>query len=175
MAPRRIPLAPFRFLTGILVPAAVEPASNLQVLEVASKSMRVTWDPSVGQVSGYKVQMIPMLAGSRRQEVYVGGGQTSVVVGDLSPDVEYQINLYALKGLVPSQAVSVLQKTEPVKVSVGEEMPGPQDNLWRLREECVTAVCVFLMQSALWAWTFRPMWSCWSMAPTASVWLTLPR
>ncbi|CAG01460.1 unnamed protein product, partial [Tetraodon nigroviridis] len=97
---------------------AVEPPSNLQVLEVASKSMRVTWDPPGGQVSGYKVQMIPLLAGSRRQEVYVGGGQTSVVVRDLSPDVEYQVSLYALKGLTPSEAVSVLQKTEPVKVSV---------------------------------------------------------
>lgn len=91
--------------------------------------MRVTWDPSVGQVSGYKVQMIPMLAGSKRQEVYVGGGQTSAVVGDLSPDVEYQIRLYALKGLTPSEAVSVLQKTEPLKVSMGEGTPGRQDRL----------------------------------------------
>ncbi|XP_029705380.1 collagen alpha-1(XII) chain isoform X1 [Takifugu rubripes] len=97
---------------------AIEPASNLQVLEVASKSMRVTWDPSIGQVSGYKVQMIPMMADSKRQEVYVGVGQTSVVVRDLSPDVEYQISLYALKGLTPSEPITVMQKTEPVKVSL---------------------------------------------------------
>lgn len=160
MVARRIPPARFHFLTGILVPAAVEPPSNLQVLEVASKSMRVTWDPPGGQVSGYKVQMIPLLAGSRRQEVYVGGGQTSVVVRDLSPDVEYQVSLYALKGLTPSEAVSVLQKTEPVKVSVGEEPPARRDQLRQLDEECVTVVCVFLMQSVLWAWTFRLTWSC---------------
>lgn len=115
-------LHPFIFLTEILPPAAVEPASNLQVLEVASKSMRVSWDPSVGQVSGYKVQMIPLLAGSKWQEAYVGGGQSSAMVGDLSPDVEYQVKLFALKGLTPSEPVSVLQKTEPLKASLGEEM-----------------------------------------------------
>uniref|UniRef100_A0A672GF23 Collagen, type XII, alpha 1b n=1 Tax=Salarias fasciatus TaxID=181472 RepID=A0A672GF23_SALFA len=96
----------------------IEPASNLQVLEVASKSMRVTWDPSIGEVSGYKVQMVPMMAGSRRQDLYVGAGQTSVVVRDLSPDTQYEISLYALKGLMPSDPVTVMQKTQPVKVSV---------------------------------------------------------
>uniref|UniRef100_A0A8C4IEH4 Collagen alpha-1(XII) chain n=1 Tax=Dicentrarchus labrax TaxID=13489 RepID=A0A8C4IEH4_DICLA len=95
----------------------VEPASNLQVLEVASKSIRVTWDASIGEVSGYKVQMIPMMTGSKRQELYVGPGQTSVVVRDLSPDTEYQINLFALRGLTPSEPVTVMQMTAPVKVS----------------------------------------------------------
>ncbi|XP_034555947.1 collagen alpha-1(XII) chain [Notolabrus celidotus] len=96
----------------------VEPASNLQVLEVASKSIRVTWDSSIGEVSGYKVQMLPMMTGSKRQELYVGAGQTSVVVRDLSPDTQYQISLYALKGLTPSDPVTIMQMTEPVKVSV---------------------------------------------------------
>ncbi|XP_041832449.1 collagen alpha-1(XII) chain isoform X2 [Melanotaenia boesemani] len=97
---------------------AVEPASNLHVLEVASKSMRVTWGASVGEVSGYRVQLIPMMAGSKRQDLYVGPTQTSVVVRDLSPDTEYQVSLFALKGLVPSEPVMVMQKTEPVKVSL---------------------------------------------------------
>lgn len=121
---RHISLTRSPFHTETLLPAAIDPASNLQVLEVASKSMRVTWDPSIGQVSGYKVQMIPMMADSKRQEVYVGVGQTSVVVRDLSPDVEYQIILYALKGLTPSEPITVMQKTEPVKVSMGEEISG---------------------------------------------------
>ncbi|XP_044232119.1 collagen alpha-1(XII) chain isoform X1 [Thunnus albacares] len=96
----------------------VEPASNLHVLEAASKSMRVTWDASIGDITGYKVQMIPMMAGSKQQELYVGHTQTSVVVRDLSPDTEYQISLFALKGLLPSEPVVAMQKTEPVKVSV---------------------------------------------------------
>lgn len=82
--------------------------------------MRLTWMPSIGQVSGYKVQMIPMMAGSKRLELYIDPGQTSVVVKALSPDVEYQINLYALKGLMSSEPIMVMQKTEPVKVSMGE-------------------------------------------------------
>lgn len=98
----------------------MEPASNLQVLEVASKSIRVTWDASIGDVSGYKVKMMPMMTGSKRQELYLGPSQTSVVVRDLSPDTEYQIFVFALKGLMPSEPVMLMQKTEPIKLSVGE-------------------------------------------------------
>uniref|UniRef100_A0A669BGH9 Collagen alpha-1(XII) chain n=1 Tax=Oreochromis niloticus TaxID=8128 RepID=A0A669BGH9_ORENI len=96
----------------------VEPASNLQVLEVISKSMRLTWDPSIGDVSGYKIQLIPMMTGSMRQELYVGAGQTSVVVRGLSADTEYQIVLFALKGLTPSEPITAMQKTLPVRVSL---------------------------------------------------------
>uniref|UniRef100_A0A8C1AXJ0 Collagen alpha-1(XII) chain n=1 Tax=Cyprinus carpio carpio TaxID=630221 RepID=A0A8C1AXJ0_CYPCA len=97
---------------------AIEPASNLQVTEVASKSMRVTWDASIGEVTGYKVQMVPMLAGSKRQELYVGPTQTSVNVRDLSPDTEYEISLFALKGLSPSEPVMAMEKTQPLKLSL---------------------------------------------------------
>lgn len=86
---------------------------------MASKSIRVNWDASIGEVTGYKLQMIPMMAGSKRQELYLGPGQTSVVVRDLSPDTEYQISLFALKGLTPSEPVMVMQKTQPVTVSLG--------------------------------------------------------
>lgn len=98
----------------------VEPASNLQVLEVASKSMRVTWDASFGEITGYKLQLIPMMTGSKRQELYTGPTQTSVMVRDLSPDTEYQISLFALKGLTPSEPIMAMEKTEPVKVSLGK-------------------------------------------------------
>uniref|UniRef100_A0A674BWM9 Collagen type XII alpha 1 chain n=1 Tax=Salmo trutta TaxID=8032 RepID=A0A674BWM9_SALTR len=96
----------------------IEPASNLQVVEVASKSMRVTWDASFGDVSGYKIQLIPMMAGSKRQELYVSPSQTSATVTGLSPDTEYQISLFALKGLTPSEPIMAMEKTEPVKVSL---------------------------------------------------------
>ncbi|XP_070302583.1 collagen alpha-1(XII) chain-like [Salvelinus sp. IW2-2015] len=96
----------------------IEPASNLRVMEMASKSMRVTWDISFGDVSGYKLQLIPMMAGSKRQELYVGASQTSVMVTGLSPDTEYQISLFALKGLTPSEPIMTMEKTEPVKVSL---------------------------------------------------------
>uniref|UniRef100_A0A3Q3X4W8 Uncharacterized protein n=1 Tax=Mola mola TaxID=94237 RepID=A0A3Q3X4W8_MOLML len=96
---------------------AIEPASNLQVLEVASKSIRVSWYPSIGEVSGYRLQMIPMTASSKRQELYLGPGQTSMVVRDLSPDEEYQINLFALKDLARSEPITIMQRTEPVKLT----------------------------------------------------------
>ena len=98
----------------------VEPASNLQVTEIASKSMRVTWDLSLGDVSGYKLTLTPMLPGMKRQELYTGATQSNINVRDLSPETEYEISLYALKGLVPSEPVMAMEKTQPVKVSTGE-------------------------------------------------------
>uniref|UniRef100_A0A3B4FJG1 Collagen alpha-1(XII) chain-like n=1 Tax=Pundamilia nyererei TaxID=303518 RepID=A0A3B4FJG1_9CICH len=95
----------------------VEPASNLEVTEVSSKSMRVTWAPSLGDITGYKLTLNPMLPGMKRQELYIGAGQTSVNVRDLSPETEYEISLYALKGLTPSEPIVELEKTQPVKVS----------------------------------------------------------
>ncbi|XP_065112633.1 collagen alpha-1(XII) chain isoform X1 [Paramisgurnus dabryanus] len=96
----------------------IEPASNLHVSEVASKSMRITWDASIGEVTGYKVQLVPMMAGSKRQELYVGPTQTSVNVRDLSPDTEYEISLFALNGLTPSEPVMAMEKTQPLRVSL---------------------------------------------------------
>ncbi|XP_041099442.1 collagen alpha-1(XII) chain-like, partial [Polyodon spathula] len=80
--------------------------------------MRITWEASSGQITGYKLQLIPMLAGSKRQELYVGPNVTFVNARDLSPETEYQINLFALKGLTPSEPVMVMETTQPVKVSL---------------------------------------------------------
>ncbi|KAK5857192.1 hypothetical protein PBY51_010450 [Eleginops maclovinus] len=104
---------------GVLVSGEemVEPASNLQVTEIASKSMRVTWDASLGEITGYKLNLNPMLAGMKRQELYIGPTQTSINVRDLSPETEYEISLFALKGLTPSEAILAMEKTQPVKVS----------------------------------------------------------
>ncbi|XP_053488110.1 collagen alpha-1(XII) chain isoform X1 [Ictalurus furcatus] len=96
----------------------VEPASNLQVTEISSKSMRVMWDASPGDITGYKLQLMPMLAGSKRQELYTGPTQTSVNVRDLSPETEYEISLFALKDFTPSEPVMAMEKTQPVKVSL---------------------------------------------------------
>uniref|UniRef100_A0A8C7T5A7 Collagen alpha-1(XII) chain n=1 Tax=Oncorhynchus mykiss TaxID=8022 RepID=A0A8C7T5A7_ONCMY len=96
----------------------VEPASNLQVLEISSKSMRVTWDASLGEITGYKLTLMPMMTGMKRQVVYVGPTQTTVNIRDLSPETEYEISLFALNGLTPSDAVLAMEKTQPVKVSL---------------------------------------------------------
>ncbi|CAL8312238.1 unnamed protein product [Lota lota] len=96
----------------------VEPANNLQVLEFASKSMRLSWDPSFGEVSGYKIQIVPMISGPKRQELYVGHSQTSLLVRDLTPETQYQISVFALNGLTPSEPVTTMGKTESVQVSL---------------------------------------------------------
>lgn len=102
------------------ISVVVEPASNLQVTEISSKSMRVMWDASPGDITGYKLQLMPMLAGSKRQELYTGPTQTSVNVRDLSPETEYEISLFALKDFTPSEPVMAMEKTQPIKVSLGK-------------------------------------------------------
>lgn len=84
--------------------------------------MRVTWDASLGDITGYKLVLIPMLPGMKRQELYMQSTQTNINVRDLSPETEYEITLYALKGLTPSEPVMAMEKTQPVRVSTGERL-----------------------------------------------------
>ncbi|ROL42797.1 Collagen alpha-1(XII) chain [Anabarilius grahami] len=95
----------------------VEPASNLRVTDISSKSMRITWESSPGVITGYKLQVFPIIAGAKKQELYTGPTFTLANVRDLSPETEYEISLFALKGLTPSKPQVVAEKTQPVKVS----------------------------------------------------------
>uniref|UniRef100_A0A9J7XQZ0 Collagen, type XII, alpha 1a n=1 Tax=Cyprinus carpio carpio TaxID=630221 RepID=A0A9J7XQZ0_CYPCA len=95
----------------------VEPATELRVTDISSKSMRITWGSSPGDISGYKLQVFPMIAAAKKQELYMGPTFTVANVRDLSPETEYEISLFALKGLTPSKPQVVSEKTQPVKVS----------------------------------------------------------
>lgn len=99
--------------------AVVEPASNLKVTDISSKSMRITWDLSRGDVTGYKLQLIPTIASAKRQELYTGPTMTMANVRDLSPETVYEISLFALKDLTPSEPRTTKEKTQPVKISTG--------------------------------------------------------
>uniref|UniRef100_A0A8C1SUH6 Collagen alpha-1(XII) chain n=1 Tax=Cyprinus carpio TaxID=7962 RepID=A0A8C1SUH6_CYPCA len=95
----------------------VEPATELRVTDISSKSMRITWGSSPGDITGYKLQVFPKIAGAKKQELYTGPTFTVANVRDLSPETEYEISLFALKGLTPSKPQVVSEKTQPVKVS----------------------------------------------------------
>lgn len=84
--------------------------------------MRLTWDASLGDITGYKLTLIPLVPGMKRQELYMGATQTSINVRDLSPETEYDISLFALKGLTPSEPLTDLAKTQPVKVLTGMQV-----------------------------------------------------
>ncbi|KFP75574.1 Collagen alpha-1(XII) chain, partial [Acanthisitta chloris] len=96
----------------------VEPPSNLVATQISSKSVRITWDPSTSQITGYRLQFIPMIAGGKQHVLSVGPQTTALNVKDLSPDTEYQINVYAMKGLTPSEPITIMEKTQQVKVQV---------------------------------------------------------
>uniref|UniRef100_A0A8C3II56 Collagen alpha-1(XII) chain n=1 Tax=Chrysemys picta bellii TaxID=8478 RepID=A0A8C3II56_CHRPI len=97
---------------------AVEPPSNLVATQISSKSIRVTWDPSASQITGYRVQFFPMIAGAKQHVLSVGPQTTALNVRDLSPETEYQISIYAMKGMAASEPITIMEKTQPVKVQV---------------------------------------------------------
>ena len=63
-----------------------------------------------------------MTTGSRQHALSVGPQTTTLSVRDLSADTEYQISVSAMKGLTSSEPVSIMEKTQPVKIQVGELM-----------------------------------------------------
>ncbi|XP_077162695.1 collagen alpha-1(XII) chain isoform X2 [Paroedura picta] len=97
---------------------AVEPPSNLVATQVSSRSIRITWYPSPSEITGYKVELIPMIAGAKQYSLSVGPQTTAFNVKDLSSETEYQIHVYAMKGLTASEPVTIMEKTQPVKVQV---------------------------------------------------------
>lgn len=98
----------------------IEPPSNLVVTELSSKYARLRWDPSPSAVTGYKILLTPMAAGSRHHALSVGPQTTTLNIRDLSADTEYQISVFAMKGLTSSEPISVMEKTQPMKVQVGK-------------------------------------------------------
>lgn len=99
---------------------AVDPPSDLFVKEISSKSMKITWKASPSQITGYRIQLTPMLAGSKPQAVNVGPKTTSHILRDLSPDTEYEINVFAMKELTASEPISTMEKTQAVNIRVGK-------------------------------------------------------
>lgn len=63
-----------------------------------------------------------MTVGSRQHALSVGPQTTALSVRDLSADTEYQISVSAMKGLTSSEPVSIMEKTQPMKVQVGKFM-----------------------------------------------------
>ncbi|XP_038672798.1 collagen alpha-1(XII) chain-like isoform X2 [Scyliorhinus canicula] len=96
----------------------VEPPSNLQILESASNFLKITWDSSPGQITGYRIHLIPMVSGVQEQSINTDSETRTIVAKDLTPDTEYQVNLYAMKGLASSEPVTIMEKTQTVQVSV---------------------------------------------------------
>ncbi|XP_069786793.1 collagen alpha-1(XII) chain isoform X2 [Narcine bancroftii] len=93
----------------------IDPPSNIQVLEIASNFMKIIWDSSPSQITGYRIQLVPMVAGIKQHNVNVDAATRTVVVKGLIPDTQYQVNVFATRGLASSDPVSTMDKTKPVK------------------------------------------------------------
>ncbi|XP_068137600.1 collagen alpha-1(XII) chain isoform X2 [Hyperolius riggenbachi] len=96
----------------------VDPPSDLTVTEVSSKVMKIAWKASPSQITGYRIQLTPMLAGSQPQAFIVGPQTTRHTLKDLTPDTMYEISVFAMKDLTASEPISTLEKTQAVKIRV---------------------------------------------------------
>lgn len=104
--------------------SAIDPPSNLAATQITSRAIRITWSKSPSEITGYKVDVIPMTSGAKKFSLSVGPQTTAFNIKELSADTEYQINVYAMKGLTASEPVTIMEKTQAVKVQVGKSSNG---------------------------------------------------
>ncbi|KAK2113943.1 hypothetical protein P7K49_008209 [Saguinus oedipus] len=91
---------------------------QLGELVSGEEGLACTASVSLSPVTGYKVILTPMTAGSRQHALSVGPQTTTLSVRDLSADTEYQISVSAMKGMTSSEPISIMEKTQPMKVQV---------------------------------------------------------
>ncbi|XP_035987117.1 collagen alpha-1(XIV) chain isoform X1 [Fundulus heteroclitus] len=68
---------------------------NLETSEITARGFRVSWSPAPGSVEKYRVVYRPA-QGGEPQEAVVAGGETSVVLQQLSSLTEYQLAVFAV-------------------------------------------------------------------------------
>lgn len=102
--------------------SAIDPPSDLVATQITSRAIRITWSKSPSEITGYKVDVVPMTAGSKQYSLSVGPQTTAFNIKELAADTEYQINVYAMKGLTASDPVTIMEKTQPVSVQVGKSL-----------------------------------------------------
>ncbi|XP_037128809.1 collagen alpha-1(XIV) chain [Syngnathus acus] len=76
-------------------PERIGPPSDLVTSEVTARSFRVTWRHTPGNVAKYRVVYFPV-HGGQPQEAVVDGRDTSVVLGHLNSQTEYQLSVFAV-------------------------------------------------------------------------------
>ncbi|XP_024143033.1 collagen alpha-1(VII) chain [Oryzias melastigma] len=96
---------------------------DLQVSELAYNSLRLTWSPATGDVTGYRLMVSPLDARGlpeplqQRQMDLKADVSTAVVTG-LSPKTDYSLTLYAIYPNLIGEPATITVKTNPLpKVS----------------------------------------------------------
>ncbi|XP_009707117.1 PREDICTED: collagen alpha-1(XIV) chain-like, partial [Cariama cristata] len=92
---------------------------NLHVSEHSHSSLRLTWMPATGRVTGYRVHLHPLLPSRQTvsedsQQIVVDGDKSTVLVTDLKPNTKYVFTVRAVYADALGESAAVKGKTTPV-------------------------------------------------------------
>ncbi|OPJ76407.1 collagen alpha-1(VII) chain [Patagioenas fasciata monilis] len=92
---------------------------DLYVSEHSHSSLRLTWMPATGRVTGYHVHLQPLLPSGQpnsddQQQIVVDGDKSTVLVTDLKPNTKYVFTVRAIYADAPGESAAVKGKTTPV-------------------------------------------------------------
>ncbi|XP_049669708.1 collagen alpha-1(VII) chain-like [Accipiter gentilis] len=92
---------------------------DLYVSEHSHSSLRLTWMPATGKVTGYRVHLHPLLPSGQlisehQRQIVVDGDKNTVLVTDLKPNTKYVFTVRAVYADVLGESAAVKGKTTPV-------------------------------------------------------------
>ncbi|CAN0017630.1 unnamed protein product [Bubo scandiacus] len=92
---------------------------DLHVSEHSHSSLRLTWMPATGRVTGYRVHLHPLLPSGQlvpedQRQIVVDGDKSTVLVTDLKPNTKYVFTVRAVYADALGESAAVKGKTTPV-------------------------------------------------------------
>ncbi|XP_064132680.1 tenascin-N [Loxodonta africana] len=91
-------------------PTDIDSPKNLVMDQVTENTATISWDPVQAVIDSYMVRYTS--ADGETKEVPVGKDQSSTVLTDLRPGVEYMVNVWAQKGSQESKKVNTKAPTD---------------------------------------------------------------
>ncbi|XP_062436150.1 collagen alpha-1(VII) chain-like isoform X7 [Rhea pennata] len=101
------------------VQAQIIGPQDLFVSEHSHSSLRLTWMPATGRVTGYRVHLQPLLPTGQpvaedQQQIVVDGDKDTVLVTDLKPNTKYVFTVQAVYADSLGELTTVKGKTTPI-------------------------------------------------------------
>ncbi|KAL2102658.1 hypothetical protein ACEWY4_001826 [Coilia grayii] len=92
---------------------------HLQVSELAYSSLRLTWSPATGDVTGYRLLVSTLsprghMPSPQHRQVDLKADESSAVVTGLSPKTEYSLTVHAIYPGRVGDSVNIITETPPV-------------------------------------------------------------
>ncbi|XP_075199632.1 uncharacterized protein LOC142302455 [Anomaloglossus baeobatrachus] len=92
---------------------------DLIISEHEYNSMRVTWSPATGDVTGYQIVLNPLTSSGRintydQRQITLDSNKHTVLITDLKPTTEYLFTVLATYANVLGESATVIGKTTPV-------------------------------------------------------------